>query len=245
MKHAPAAKSRPWRRLRNHLAAGVATANGGVLYEVVPVYGTATLTTRIKTATNGGTIDVIFVGPDFDPLQESVRPSFTTALAGANNDVKWRAREAGFTGEGVTIRYLDPGAPNQALVVSNIGRAVTVSLATNGGSSITSTANEVRAAVAANVSSDGLLFGDNAGADTGVGVVTAMAVSTLVIAFADLVGTQYTTGNPTQVPVTAATEALISAPCKGEGYAIVKFGGLVGAGTITYCDVSMLGALLQ
>lgn len=53
-------------RCKNGLAAGTATSNGGIIYEVVPVFGSARLRVRIKVATNGGTLDVIPIGPDFD-----------------------------------------------------------------------------------------------------------------------------------------------------------------------------------
>lgn len=125
--------SRPARRMTGALAAGTATSNGGVLYEVIPLRGSARVRVRIKTATNGGTLDLLFVGPDFNQQQ---------------------------------------------------------------------------------------------GVDA--------------VAFASLTGTVYTTGNPTQVAVTAATEATIVSDCYGEGYAIVKFTGTVGAGTVTYCDYSQV-----
>ena len=130
---APADESRPHRRLTGQLAAGTATSNGGILYEVVPVRGSARLRVRIKTASNGGTLDVFFVGPDFNQQQ---------------------------SGESV--------------------------------------------------------------------------------AYGSLTGTIYTTGNGTQASVTAGTEAKIDVDCYGESYAIVKFVGSVGAGTITYADVSQV-----
>lgn len=121
------------------LAAGTATAATGVLYDIIPVRGSAKLRVRIKTATNGGTLDVVLLGPDFDVQQ---------------------AR----------------------------------------------------------------------------GTQGAAAV-----AFASLVGTQYTTGNPAQVPVTAGTEAKIDiTDLSGESYALVKFTGTVGVGSITYVDVSQV-----
>lgn len=128
----PESKVRPPRRLQNALGAGAVTASGGILYEVVPIFGAQSLTVRIKTATNGGTIDIVLVGPDFPPKQS-------------------------------------------------------------------------------------------------------------VAAFSALIGTKYTTGNPTQVAVTAGTEAVITTPVNGESYAIVKFTGTVGAGAISYCDVDGLG----
>ena len=53
-------------RCKNGLAAGTATSNGGVIYEIVPIFGSSRVRVRIKVATNGGSLDVIPVGPDFD-----------------------------------------------------------------------------------------------------------------------------------------------------------------------------------
>jgi hypothetical protein len=125
--------SRPHVRLVGQLKAGAATSNGGILYELVPVRGAARLRVRIKTATNGGTLDVFFVGPDFNQQQ---------------------------SGDGV--------------------------------------------------------------------------------AYASLAGTIYTTGNGTQAAVTAGTEAKIDVDCYGESYALLKFTGTTGAGTITYVDVAQV-----
>lgn len=56
-------------RCQNGLAAGTATANGTTIYEIVPVSGALRIRVRIKTATNGGTLDVFGLGPDFDLTQ--------------------------------------------------------------------------------------------------------------------------------------------------------------------------------
>lgn len=125
----PQAKVHPARRLAGSFAPGTATANNGIIYAIVPVLGQASVSARIKTATQGGTIDIFFVGANFDPEQTA--------------------------------------------------------------------------------------------------------------AYASLVGTIYTTSSPTQVAVSAGTEALITAPCLGECYAIIKFVG-GGTGTITFCDVFTL-----
>jgi hypothetical protein len=114
------------------LGVGVATANGQINYEVIPIFGAASVSVRLKVATNGGTLDLFSVGPDFNPEQGAI---------------------------------------------------------------------------------------DNT-------------------AFGSLVGTIHTTGNPSQVAVTAGTEAIITWTGKGEGYLIIKYTGAVGAGTITYCDVA-------
>ena len=65
----PPDQSRPSYRLKGQLAAGAATSNGGILYELIPVRGSARVRVRIKTASNGGTLDLFFVGPDFNQQQ--------------------------------------------------------------------------------------------------------------------------------------------------------------------------------
>lgn len=128
----PSSKARPAKRCNQGLAAGAITASGGVLWELVECFGAARLRVRMKTATNGGALDIVFVGPDF------------------------------------------PHNPPTAT------------------------------------------------------------------AYASLPATKYSTGNPTQVPVTAGTEAKIDVDCYGEQRALIKFTGSGGAGTVTYCDVSQV-----
>lgn len=48
------------------LAPGKTLADGAVRYELIPVFGQATLTVRAKINTFGARLDVTFVGPDFD-----------------------------------------------------------------------------------------------------------------------------------------------------------------------------------
>lgn len=132
----PSSKPKPQRRLGGLLAPG-ATVLNGVYYVVVPCYGLQKLVARIKVSGNNGTIDIVFVGPDFQQDQ---------ALGAA-------AAAAGY---------------NAAI------------------------------------------------------------------------GTKYTSGNPTQVAVTAGTEAIITATCNGEHYALIKYTQLVGVGAIVYCDVAGL-----
>jgi hypothetical protein len=128
----PQAKCRPWTRIDSGLlAAGAALVSGTVAYKVVPILGAASLSVRFKG--NAGALDIVFLGPDFNPDQD------------LNNG----------------------GTP---------------------------------------------------------------------IAFASLVGTKYTSGNPVQVAIVAATENIITATCHGENYALIKFTPSEN-GTVTYCDV--------
>ena len=66
--------------------------------------------------------------------------SFTTALAGNNNDLIFTTPEAGPDVNTTTIRYLDPGTSSAAIGVSVSGRAITVSLGTSSGTAQVETA---------------------------------------------------------------------------------------------------------
>lgn len=70
----PTFKNRPQRRLQGTgtnrgLAVGQTMADTAVRYELIPVFGLAVLTVRAKVTGAGAKLDVIFVGPDFDPDQ--------------------------------------------------------------------------------------------------------------------------------------------------------------------------------
>lgn len=113
---------------------------------------------------------------------KNAEPQFatlSTSLAGANNDLDFIARDPGGKGNGITVAYVDPGAASQALSVTVAGSAITVNLATNGGSAITSTAAEVAAAILANFNAQRLVNVTNKSGNDGTGVVTALAATAL------------------------------------------------------------------
>jgi hypothetical protein len=104
--------------------------------------------------------------------------SLTTAL-GANADLTYTAAAPGAGGNAVSIEYADPGAANSPLAVAVAGNAVTVSLATDAGGAITSTAADVRAAVSANPAAAGLVAVALAAGSDGSGTVTAFGPANL------------------------------------------------------------------
>lgn len=108
-----------------------------------------------------------------------VAASLTTALAGTNNDLVFTADLLGTGGNAITITYLNPGTPSAALSVSVAGNDITVHLATNGSSVITSTASLILAAINASVPASALINVALAPANTGAGVVTALATTNL------------------------------------------------------------------
>ena len=112
---------------------------------------------------------------------------YSTDLGVADTDVLWTAQApdwAGQLGEQITIEYRDPGANTQSLLIVVEGTAIIVNLATDGGGTITSTADLIKAAVAALAESAAMVVGTDVPTDDGSGVVTAMAAKRLVAGFA-------------------------------------------------------------
>lgn len=105
--------------------------------------------------------------------------SYTTALAGSNNDVVWKARSKGSIGNILQIAYINPAANSQPLSVSVVGQLIRVSLATSGGGAITSTASQIIAAVTANEAANSLIHGALEASNSGAGVVAALAATNL------------------------------------------------------------------
>jgi hypothetical protein len=104
--------------------------------------------------------------------------------AGDDNGLTYTARTYGAAGNNISVRYVDPAANSQSIAVSVVGTAITVSLATNGGGTITSTAAQVKTAIEANATATNLvsvaiMTSDSGTADDGSGVVTAMALTAL------------------------------------------------------------------
>lgn len=103
----------------------------------------------------------------------ATRPYYTTNLTGNNNDITWT--QIGGTDSSVTIRYVDPGLPNQSLSISVSSNDITVNLATNSLSAITTTASDIVALVALDASLEALgVTATLKTGDTGAGVVTAL-----------------------------------------------------------------------
>ena len=113
----------------------------------------------------------------FDPEYNAPQASLTTSLAGTDNDITFTAVSGGSNGNNITITYIDPGAARASTDVTDVtGTSITVTLA-HDGTSITSTANDVVAAIAASSSASSLV--SSAATGTGTGVVTAMAATNL------------------------------------------------------------------
>ncbi len=96
-----------------------------------------------------------------------------SGVIGNNNAILWTAVTEGTAGDLVNFHLVDPGG-TLPLVVTVVGVAIHVQLATLVGA-ITSTAAEVIAAVKAHTAASALVTVGNDGASTGAGVMVAQA----------------------------------------------------------------------
>lgn len=126
--------------------------------------------------------------------------TFTTALAGANNDLTYTALNAGTTGNAITVTYVVAGN-STPLSVSVTGTAITVNVATSGGGAATSTAAQVRDAVNGSAQAAALVHVDNAAGNDGTGVVTALSAQSLAAGVSLTTGQQGSAKLPTQAPI--------------------------------------------
>ncbi len=97
----------------------------------------------------------------------------TAAIAAAvlvNQSLTYTAKVAGALGNSITIALIDPSAINTPLSVAVVGSAISVTLATNGAGTITSTGNAVEAAINANPAAAALVLvtGTNGSALTAI-----------------------------------------------------------------------------
>jgi len=115
---------------------------------------------------------------------DAVAASANVNPTGDDNGLTFTAKTYGAAGNNISIRYVNPAANSASLEVSVAGPSITVSLATNGGGTITSTAAQVKTAIEANAAASALvsvaiMTSDSGVADDGSGVVTAMNPTSL------------------------------------------------------------------
>lgn len=109
----------------------------------------------------------------------SARATLSRNPAGDDNALTFTAVAYGAVGNSISIAYVNGGA-SQSLSVAVVDKAITVNLATNGSSVITSTAAAVKTAIDASAAAAALVTcavntADTGSADDGTGVVTALA----------------------------------------------------------------------
>lgn len=196
----------------------------------VTLYGASGLETSTQVASK----TVAFDGEQ----GPSTAATLSTALAGANNDLDFTAVTAGSAGNDITIRYVDPSAISQALAVSVLASAITVSLATDGAGVITSTAAEIDAAIDALPAAAALVTPANKAANDGSGVVIAMAATPLTGGL-DPTATLFTVTGVVAVKVFGrCTESLAGATATVEVGTALTTAGLIAQTTGTNIDIN-------
>ena len=101
--------------------------------------------------------------------------TLTTTTGVADAELRFTAATSDGAGDSISITYLDPGVAASPLSVSVEGRAITVSLATDGGAAITSTAQDIMNVINADTDASALVSTALAPDNDGTGVVTAVA----------------------------------------------------------------------
>lgn len=113
------------------------------------------------------------------PLAGVAAVAATLELGTGNSKIKYTAKDAGAAGNGISVRHVDPAAASQALSVTVAGNDITVNLATDGSSVITSTVTLVIAAIAASAAANALVTASNGTGSNGTGLVAAAAATNL------------------------------------------------------------------
>ncbi len=156
------------------------------------------------TGTAGDAISIEYVDPGASVAE--VKSSYTTDLAGDNNDIVYTSKLVGVLGDAITVEYVDPAEASQSLLVEVTGTDITVNLATDGSSVITSTADEIKAAIAALPAAHALVGTADKAANDGSGVVTAMAKTNLAGGVDADTKTLAVTVSDTDISVSLATD---------------------------------------
>ena len=164
--------------------------------------------------------------------------TLSTNLTGANNDLTFTAVTSGAAANSITIRYVDPAAAGAALSVSVSGNAITVNLATDGSSVITSTAAEIDAAIDALPAAAALVTPANKAANDGSGVVTAMSATALA-GGTDAQVPLFTVTGPVAVRLLAVCSTnLAGASATLAAGTVATTGGLIAQSTATDIDAN-------
>lgn len=107
--------------------------------------------------------------------------ALTTDLTGTNNDLVFTSTRTGSAlGNQTEIEYIDPGENDAELSITISGDTIQFNLATDSGGLITSTADDIKAALLADSVASALVTAADAATNDGSGVVTALAATALV-----------------------------------------------------------------
>ncbi|MFW6194939.1 MAG: hypothetical protein ACOC5M_00265 [Chloroflexota bacterium] len=114
-----------------------------------------------------------------DGRDAKIAAEASTGSEGADTAIRYRARVPGPLGHQISIELDDAGADESLAVSVNNGTEVVVTLETNGGGDIQSTAQEVIDAINAHTEASQLMVAENQGDSDGSGTVSAEAAQNL------------------------------------------------------------------
>jgi phage tail sheath protein FI len=114
-------------------------------------------------------IGIIGTAPDAQPRTAATLLSGSVA---ANTALTWTAVADGTGGNEISVKFRHPAASPSPLTVDVSGKAITVSLATDAGGNVTSTASNVADAIAASAAASDLVGVANTGASDGAGLLS-------------------------------------------------------------------------
>lgn len=169
--------------------------------------------------------------------------TLTTAMTGANNDIKLTATTLGAAGGEVFFQIVVAGN-NTALTVAVSGNTITVNSATGAGGAATSTAAQVISAINGSGPAAALATAANAAGNDGTGVVTAYGLTALtrvnndIVVFSKTPGTGgnsttfrvVVSGNNTPLSVSVAGSAItVNAATNGSAASISTANEIVNA----------------
>ena len=163
------------------------------------------------------------------------KATHTTALAGAQNDLVFTAKRGGQWGNALRVRYLDPAANDQSLTIVVEGFDVTVRLATGPAGAITSTANDVLAAVATDRYAGQVLDVALAASNDGTGVVVAFA-------FTALAGGEFAVTQPAATAADSANDHYLTGNDGTVELAVTNTTGGTVTVTLHYGPLALIGA---
>jgi hypothetical protein len=92
----------------------------------------------------------------------------SVSILTGDGQLDYEAQKTGANGNDISIEYQDPGTAEQPLSVTVSNNAIVITLATNIGGSLTSTANEVKTAIENNTEANGLVSITVPGAGTSI-----------------------------------------------------------------------------
>ena len=114
------------------------------------------------------------------PAEADAKAKLSTGVVASDNAILYTAKEAGVAGNAITVTHVDPPGNDAALDVTVSGTDITVSLATDGASAVTSKADAVVDAVNADAEANLLVAASSAVGDSnGTGTVAALAKTNL------------------------------------------------------------------